>query len=309
MFIARGILVCLAFFVVMYAALSCLVASGWWMWQRSPWRHRALTSPFALFGLRVSPLAASVLSAVFFIFPSFWLMEARSFDEDATTFLLAICGLTIVGFAIVRVFYAKALTTHVVKQWLAKPMPGKPTGLTSISAAKGAPALVLVGVLSPRIMISDLATSVLSRSELRVAIRHELAHRHSRDNVKKALMNAIPFPGMRAIETAWREAAELAADRFAVRTRQEALDLAAALIKLSRSPQPSMESTFSSGILCESGTLTLRIRRLVEWHASPNRLAHRWVWGSVIGVAAIAVASHYGSMLALTHRLTEIVAP
>jgi hypothetical protein len=119
----------------------------------------------------------------------------------------------------------------------------------------------------------------------------------------------FPSPACGALETAWREVAELAADRFAVRTRQEALDLAATLIKLSRSAQPSMEPTFSSGILCESGTLTLCIRRLVEWHASPNRLPRSWVWGSGIGVAAIAIASHYGSMLVLTHRLTEIVVP
>ena len=57
------------------------------------------------------------------------------------------------------------------------------------------------------------------------------------DNLKKVLISATPFPGMGSIESAWREAAELAADDAAVTNRQEALDLAAALIKLSRSSQ------------------------------------------------------------------------
>ena len=56
----------------------------------------------------------------------------------------------------------------------------------------------------------------------------------SRDNLKKALISATPFPGMSGIESAWREASELAADDAAVANRQNALDLAAALIKLSK---------------------------------------------------------------------------
>ncbi len=100
-----------------------------------------------------------------------------------------------------------------------------------MSAAHGAPALMLVGVCRPKVMVSDLAAAVLSERELRVAIRHELGHRSSRDNLKKLLINATPFPGMSSLERAWREAAELAADDAAVESQQDALDLASALIK------------------------------------------------------------------------------
>ena len=67
-----------------------------------------------------------------------------------------------------------------------------------------------------------MATAVLSANELRVAVRHELGHRPSWDNLKRLLINATPFPGMSGIERAWGEAAELAADDSAVETREDA---------------------------------------------------------------------------------------
>ena len=59
---------------------------------------------------------------------------------------------------------------------------------------------MLVGICRPKVMVSDMAAAVLSDNELRVAVRHELGHRHSWDNLKKLLINATPFPGMSRIE-------------------------------------------------------------------------------------------------------------
>ena len=55
-----------------------------------------------------------------------------------------------------------------------------------------------------------------------------------RDNLKKLLLRFVAFPGMAGLEAAWLEATEMAADDAAVSNAGEALDLAAALIKLSR---------------------------------------------------------------------------
>ena len=71
------------------------------------------------------------------------------------------------------------------------------------------------------------------------------------DNLKKVLISATPFPWMNGLEKSWRGAAELAADDAAVQNRQEALDLAAALIKLSRAPKCSQpEPALASGLVC-----------------------------------------------------------
>jgi Zn-dependent protease with chaperone function len=67
---------------------------------------------------------------------------------------------------------------------------------------------------------------------LQTALNHEVAHVSRRDNLKKLLLRFVAFPGMSGLETAWLEATEMAADDAAVSTAGDALDLAAALIKL-----------------------------------------------------------------------------
>src|SRR5271157_6113656 len=310
MFAARGVVVCLAFFAVMYGTLSCLIGSAWWVRQQLG-RKQAVSSPGVLFGIRIFPFAVSSLVAIFFTFPSFWLMERRSLDEEATTFFLAASALVLFGVGIARALRAARLTSRAVAQWLTKSSDGSEANAAALSAARGAPALMLVGVCRPKIMVSDMATAVLSGNELRVAVRHELGHRRSWDNLKKLLINATPFPGMSGVERAWREAAELAADDAAVENRQDALDLAAALIKLSRgSKQPWVEPALASGLVCGSSSISLRVKRLLQWRVAGRRFQRTWPWTLlVLFTTIIGIASNYGATLVLTHRLTEFLVP
>jgi len=84
------------------------------------------------------------------------------------------------------------------------------------------------------VLLSDAAAAVLSPQELATALQHEMAHAHRRDNLKKLLFRFCAFPGMSRLEAAWCEAEEMAADDAAVASVGDALDLASALIKLSR---------------------------------------------------------------------------
>jgi len=307
MFVARGIVVCLAFFAVMYGTVSVLVGSTWWLNQRL--LRQSLSSPSLLFGLRIFPFALSTVVAVFFTFPSFWLMERKSLDEEATTFCLATCALVLLAAGLVRALRAAALTNRALRQWSRESNVGNESDGPSLSAANGAPALMLVGVCRPKIMISDMATAVLRENELRVAMRHELEHRRSWDNLKKLLINATPFPGLRGIEKAWREAAELAADDSAVENRQDALDLATALIKLSRSAKQWAEPELASGLVCGSSAISVRVKRLLEWPNSGHGFQRRWPWALLPALVLIAVVTNYGAALMLTHRLTELLVP
>jgi len=307
MFAARGVVVCLAFFAVMYGTLSCLIGSAWWVRQRLG-RKQAVSSARVLFGIRIFPFAASSLVAIFFTFPSFWLMECRSLDEDATTFFLAAFALVLLGMGIARAHRAARLTSRAVMQWSSSSSRSSRADTAALSSARGAPALMLVGVSRPKIMLSDMATTLLSANELRVAIRHELGHSRSWDNLKKLLINATPFPGMRGIEQAWREAAELAADDSAVETKQDALDLAAALLKLSRSANQWIEPKLASGLVCGSSAITVRVQRLLDWRTAP-RLRRTWPWAVLCVLIVGVVATNYATALVMTHRLTELLVP
>jgi len=316
-FAARGLLVSLAFFAVLYCALSVGVILAWRAAER--WTgKRSGKSAGALFGLRIFSFAVSLTVSLFFTFPSFWMMERRSLDEDGGTFVLAGCAVVILGVGVARFFRDHLRTTYAVKSWETAAKTAFPGHRESprvgdaepaLLASAGAPALVLVGLRKPRVMISDAAVAALSEDELQVAIRHELGHRRSWDNLKKILISATPFPGMNGLEKAWREAAELAADDAAVGNRREALDLAAALIKLSRSSKQVAEPALASGLACGSLSITTRVERLLAWRASGSRL-FAWPWVvSLLLVLTFTVATHYGATLVLTHRLTELLVP
>jgi beta-lactamase regulating signal transducer with metallopeptidase domain len=322
MFAARGVVVSLAFFVMLYCALSSLVVLAWHCVNRAA-RKSSLGSASFLFALRIFSFAVSVVVAVFFAFPSFWLMESASLDEDAGTFILAACALLILSAGLVRLLRAQARTERAVKEWslaganaAGRGLPGtcrsSDRGGPALSTSSGAPALILVGIRKPQVMISDRAGILLTNDELQVAVRHELGHVRSRDNLKKALISATPFPGMSRLESAWREAAELAADDAAVANRQDALDLAAALIKLSRSSSHWSEPALASGLGSSSSAIGGRVERLLQWNKTRRRNRRAWAWivPVILGMGmVVVVVSNYSATLVVTHRLTELLVP
>lgn len=305
-FAARDILVSLAFFAILYAALSSLAVI---LWRSIRYVRRESFSCSAnfLFGLRIIPLEISVIVTMFFTLPSFWMMERPSLDEDAETFLLALCALVIIGAGLFRVWKAHGKTRRAVAEWTRGLVEGdRFVACTSTIA----PPLVLVGVCKPRVIVSETAKSVLSHSEMRVAIQHELKHKDSGDNLKKFLLSAMPFPGMESLDRAWREAAELAADHAAVTNRREALDLAAALIKLSRFIQQQSIPPLVTGLVAEAAFTTLRVECLLRWNGKISRSKYSRILSLILMIITIAlIAANYETTLALTHRLTEILVP
>ena len=119
-----------------------------------------------------------------------------------------------------------------------------------------APALAVAGGLSPRVFISDAAASLLDPPELETALKHEIAHVRRRDNLKKLLFRIFALPGMSALETAWSEAAEMSADDAAVSNTREALDLASALIKLSRFAPTHPDAVLTTGLAQSAGSVS-----------------------------------------------------
>ncbi len=309
MFALRGIAVSLTFFVLLYALLSALVAVAWRSLKLLHATEQSLAG--LLFALRVLPLAASVVITFVFVVPSFQALEPRSIDEGmgAMPLALGVCALLLIACGCFRVIAAQTTTSRVVARWLegAHPLNVDASAQTvTFRSRREAPPLTLVGVGKPRVLVSESTVALLSPDELQIALKHELAHVQSRDNLKKLVFRFCPFPGMARLESAWSQAAELAADDAAVSKLDDAVDLAAALVKLSRLVPVEAAPLCTVGFV--TGSVGARVARLLAWDeagkAQPMRM-RPWYFIPPVLVALLCVFATYGPALALTHEVTE----
>lgn len=310
MFAARCIGVSLAVFVLVYAALSFAVSRGWRFLLRA-WKPRlASDSANLLFGLRMFPLAISVGVTLLFTLPSFLWLEPRSTDEaiGAAPLLLSAACLLLFAAGAVRAAAAQFRTSRAVAQWLESGSVMETESKIPVVRTTNAPNLTVAGVKSPKVFVSEAAMAALTPPELRTAVRHELSHVRRCDNLKKLLFHFAVFPGMADLQRQWSEATEMAADDAAVSSRREALDLAAALIKVSRLGPMGSSPALAIGLLHSSTALSARIERLFGWETvhAPQLRSRSWRYSVPAGAAAtILVALTYSAALLRMHALTE----
>jgi len=307
-FVLRAVMVSLAFFALLYSFLSVLLAVFWRaVLSRSDNKIHANT----LFAMRVMPFAISAFISLFLTLPSFLLFEQHSLDEDLGTFALGACALLIVCTGMYRVWLAEQRTRRVVTASMRGGVDlERDVSAPAITLTRNTTPLMLVGIRVPRILISASARGLLSDGELGAAVRHETAHFRSRDNLKKAILNCLVFPGMTSLERAWQEASELAADDRAVSSRDEALDLAAALIKLARHFPGQTIPELGTGLVSSVDSVTNRVERLVAWSrcSAPRRRG----WGYVMAGVLLGLAGLTAKLvpaLVLVHSLTERLVP
>lgn len=311
MFAARGIGVSLAIFVLIYIPSSLLISSGWRLVRRVLKLESARESANLLFAMRVLPFALSTLFTLVFTLPSFLLLEPRASAESVGTMPIAlglIC-LLVLAVGVLQAISAQRKTSRALIEWLDGSSAMEPESQVPVfRTGKHAPTLTVAGVCDPKVLVSDAAVAALNPSELRTALKHELAHVRSHDNLKKVIFRLAAFPGMAQLEREWSEQAELAADDAAVSSCDEALDLAAALIKVSRL-NAAPPAALTTGLLHSSTALHLRVKRLFSW--SENQNGSRSGGGSRWGVALFAAATFtvivttYGSTLSQLHSVTE----
>ncbi len=308
MFAARGAGVSLAIFVLIYIISSLMMAGSW----RLAFRLLRLSSPRRdsnlLFVLRILPFALASLVMLGIALPSFLLLEPRATDESVGTApaALAIGALALVIFGIVRAVRAQRRTSRALEMWL--------NGSTRIESGASvpvfrsrqpSPGLTVAGVRDPKVIVSETAVAALTPPELHTALRHEIAHVRRYDNLKKLIFRLVVFPGYTELEGTWATQTELAADDDAVSNIGDALDLASALIKVSRlaaCPSPEL----STGLLHSSTALTVRIQRLCSWSETPeNDDRWIWLWSIPAAVTASCLVLGYGSLLGGMHQITE----
>ncbi len=315
MFAARCIGVSLAVFILLYVFVSLAVSQGWKVISRAFRPRSARSSADLLFVLRVLPLALSFFVTLVFALPSFLLLEPRLTDEAIGTapLMLGLCCLILIGTGIARAAMAQRRASLALVKWLDGSMLMK----SQVSGSGGesvpifrtgndCPTLTVAGVCAPKVLISEAAVATLNPPELRTALRHEIAHALRYDNLKKLVFRFSVFPAMADLEHAWSEQTEMAADDAAVSSFTDALDLAAALIKVSRLGTIESSGELTMALLHSSTALSARVHRLVRWNKDQSRQAFgRWWYALPAAATVMLVVMTYGSMLTRMHAVTE----
>src|SRR4029077_4263244 len=253
MFLARGVALSFSVMVLLYSALSVVVGLLWRLGERICRRRFSprITADL-LFSLRIMPLALSALATLVFMVPSFLLLEPHSIDEPigAIPLALSCCGVLLFVVGISTATVAQVRTTKVVADWSSEATRAATGASVPVfRTGKVVPALMAAGILKSKVLMSDGAAAVLTESEFRTALAHEVAHLRSPDNLKELLFRFCAFPGMAGLKKEWSEAAEIAADDAAVSNASEALDLASAFIKLSRLATIPQSAELTTGLL------------------------------------------------------------
>jgi beta-lactamase regulating signal transducer with metallopeptidase domain len=332
MFALRGIAVSFSIFILLYSALSLAVCGVW----RSLWlgaqRHSARRGADLLFILRTIPFVVATGVTLALAVPSFLLLEPRAVNEPIGVLpvVLGLCGMAAVLVGMWKAAAALLRASRAVARWSSdageievrdidvrevEARETKARGVDSTDSlpvmrvSGAAPPLTAAGILRPTVWLSRAAEFVLTERELQSALRHEVVHVRRRDNLRKLILRLIAFPGMAEMESVWREATEMAADDAAVSSASEALDLAAAVIKLSRLTPLEFPAELTTALVnTPAESVNARVERLIAWTEPLHSPAKKYSWGYSLFAAVAAVATlavTYGQLLLRVHAATE----
>ncbi|MGB6401741.1 MAG: hypothetical protein WBF26_02750 [Candidatus Sulfotelmatobacter sp.] len=316
MFAVRGIAVSFSIFVILYGVLSAAVCGVWvsvWLAAQS---YSARRRANLLFALRLLPAVVAAGLTLMLAVPSFLLLEPRAVNEPlgAVPVVLGLCGMTVLLSGTGTAAAALLQASRTVARWSSEACVVSFPDIDSsasvpVRVSPVAPPLTAAGILRPSVWLSQAAESVLSERELETALRHEVTHVRSRDNLRKLILRLVAFPGMAELERAWREATEMAADDAAVSSAAEALDLAAALIKLSRlAPLEPPAALTTALVHSPAESMNARVERLIAWTEPQQSQApgYSLVYPLCTGAAVVVtVAVTYSQLLVRVHAATE----
>jgi Zn-dependent protease with chaperone function len=332
MFALRGNAVSFSIFVMLYISLSLVVCGVWRKVLSYGQRYPARRCADLLYALRMMPFLAATGATLALAVPSFLLLEPRTADEPmgAVPVALGLCGLAVLLSGIWKAATALLQVARTIARWSREagvidssglrfpasvPMGSVAVGSVAVGSVPvrrisgAAPPLTAAGILRPSVWLSRGAEFVLNERELEAALRHEVVHVRRRDNLRKLILRLVAFPGMAELESAWREATEMAADDAAVSSASEALDLAAAVIKLSRLAPLEAPAELTTALVHSSAeSVKVRVQRLIAWRERPQNSAPQHSLAYMLCAAAailVTLAVTYSELLVRVHTATE----
>jgi beta-lactamase regulating signal transducer with metallopeptidase domain len=210
-------------------------------------------------------------------------------------------GLTMLSVGAVRLARTVRATSHAVSQWIhtAEPVALPVVTIPAFAVDASFPIVAVVGIARPRLVVARSVLKACSPDELAAVLMHEQHHVDRRDNLRRAVMIALPdflawFPASRRLLADWRDAGEDAADEAAERLgAQGRLLLAQALIRVARlAPPGAWAAPLPASALYRGGSLDRRIRRLLAPQLTAAGRQRPWL-------AAVALSVTVGAFAAL----------
>jgi Zn-dependent protease with chaperone function len=331
LYLLLGTCLALSALLALNAFASALAGLVWRVLAPRVARRAASARARLLFALRVTPpsLAAALVFAL--LLPAYILHEPHDTEEEVGAKLMLLSAVSAGGvlWAFWRVARTWLATRRLVRDWMrhAEPFAAEGVPAPAYRIRHRFPVIAVIGVLRPRLFIASHLLDALTPGELAAALAHERGHVEARDNLKRALLQAgqdalLPLaPLGRPLLREWRHESELAADEFAASDGPAAaLDLASALVKISKLIPPGATPTLYAGAHLlgggEDDGLSRRVRALLrlasapESARAPQRLRASRPLRAALGLslcAAVAPLLTHPEVLRATHEAIEHV--
>lgn len=300
----------LACFFLVHAALAMGVNG------LAPWvltlakRLKPRSAAGLLLAARLFPAVGAVLVVAGVCVPSYLWLEPESTVEQVGPLCLgaALLSLGIWGMSIGRGLRAMVLSLRYARQ--CRRADGVNTRVSVIEGTAGL--FALTGIFRTRLVISRQVFESLSHEQLEVALRHELAHQASRDNLKRLLLLLAPAPrltGLKSLERGWAQFTEWAADDDAVGgDAKRSVSLAGALVRVARLGVPAEAPALMTSLVADGEDLEARVDRLLGARpAGENQEQRRssFITATFVLVGVIVAAFAGPATLQAAHGLLE----
>jgi beta-lactamase regulating signal transducer with metallopeptidase domain len=302
----------LACFFIIHLAASAAVALLARRAVQLAGRLQARSAARALFLLRMSPAAFSILAVASICIPSYLWLEPGSAHEQVGWICLAAAMLAVLLWldSASRFVRIMVRSNRHMRRWRREARPARlgETAAPAYVIPSDVPFLALAGILQPRLIASCGLLRALSCAQLTAAVRHEQAHRTSHDNLKRLILHCMPglLPfraGFDVIEQAWAKFAECAADDRAVSgDPARALRLAEALVRVARIQAP--QSALVAPLLADRSELHARVDRLLSAAPAPPLAGRLHLLAPAVLMLLIA-SLLAPAALRLAHQLLE----
>ncbi len=274
-YLSRLLLLSIGSFFLVWMAAEALVACIAPAVVRRTAAMRPQPAARWLLTLRLLPAAFSAIVVGVLCVPSYLRFEPHLPGEQAGFICLAaaVLGFSNCGLALYRTLSALLRSSLFLRRSGGREALFNGEKIWIVGDGAG---LALAGIVRPRLLVSERALAGLSSDELTVAMRHEHAHRASRDNLKRLLIQLAPsvFPRLRKLERAWIQCAEWAADDRATGADPErSAALAAALVRVARLQSSVAMPALVTPLVAADEDLVQRVGRLLAAPtlAEPNR--------------------------------------
>ncbi len=329
MYVLLLIALMFAFLLVLNLLISAAATVLWRVISPETEKWSASRRAQTIFALRIFPFAGALIFVAAILLPSYLLFEPHASGEIVSIKLAVIaiasgCG---VIFAFYRVFGTWWKTRRLLSNWLqnADPIAINDAAIPIYCMPHHFPVIAVVGTFRPKMFVARQIFDSLNEEEIQAAILHEFGHLAAQDNFKRTLMRVcrdlLVFPFGQALDRAWAENVECAADEYAAQTGGSltALNLAAALVKIARIVPDGAKPAMPSGVFLlteQTDFVTWRVRRLLE--LTENKLSAAgygflglgpgfWVFISAVLVGVFLLATNQDFLKKIHTALESIV--